>query len=200
MRATLVDAQLECRRFPVASSYHLRADCNGTRLALFVNGVKVAEAQDGEYTSGHVGFYAFTNEASGIDVALTNLSISAPARGPSVGSVPGSTAVGSPMDSSERVTLNGVGSILDLGRFHLNGGNYSINWTGTDPGGESGGSNLIIDLNGVDRSYSGQSIANVILESGETQSGATNADKLTGGQYYLRVSADGAWKVTITTQ
>ena len=172
---------------------------------MFVNGDKVLPGSGRRLQlQGSVRLFVSThaNTPTGIDVAFANLSISRPAPVPAAAIVPGSTAVGGTGASTatELVTLNGVGSNENAGPFPLRGGNYSINWTGTDPGGESGGSNLIIDLNGVDRSYSGQSIANVILESGETQSGATNADKLTGGQYYLRVSADGAWKVTITTQ
>lgn len=63
---------------PADTSYHLRADCNGSQLALFVNGAKVVAAQDGDYKSGSVGLFAATNDASGIDVAFTNLSISRP--------------------------------------------------------------------------------------------------------------------------
>ncbi|MDQ6674549.1 MAG: DUF1080 domain-containing protein [Chloroflexota bacterium] len=61
---------------PADTGYHLRADCTGNRLTLFVNGTKVAEAQDADVKSGGVGFFVSTNDAIGIDVAFTNLSIS----------------------------------------------------------------------------------------------------------------------------
>jgi hypothetical protein len=192
----LADVQLDPDT--AAKGYHLRADCNGTRLALFVNGTKVAEAQDGDFKSGHVGLYAYTNDVSGVDVAFTNLSISAPAAVPSSGEAQAGPS--SSMGSSERVTLNGVGSILDLARFHLNGGNYSVGWTGTGPGGDSGDSDLIMDLIGMDASYPGQSITNTVVGSGETQSGATSASNVPAGQYYVRVLADGVWTVTISRQ
>jgi 3-keto-disaccharide hydrolase len=41
---------------PGAASNHLRADCAGGHLTLYVNGQKVASAQDGEFKSGQVGF------------------------------------------------------------------------------------------------------------------------------------------------
>jgi len=70
--------ELARTNLPADSSYHLRTDCDGSRLAEFVNGAKIAEAQDGDFKSGHVGLYGGTNEASGIDVAFTNLRISRP--------------------------------------------------------------------------------------------------------------------------
>jgi hypothetical protein len=63
---------------PADTGYHLRADCNGSRLTLFVNGAKVAEGQDGDYKSGRVGLFAYSPDATGVDVAFTNLTISRP--------------------------------------------------------------------------------------------------------------------------
>ena len=65
---------------PKVTSYHLRGDCNGSQLAMFVNGDKVLEAQDGDYKAGSVGLFVSTqgNTPTGIDVAFTNLSISRP--------------------------------------------------------------------------------------------------------------------------
>jgi hypothetical protein len=65
---------------PEGTSYHLRGDCNGSQLVLFVNGDKVLEAQDSDYKAGSVGLFVSTqgNTPTGIDVAFTNLSISRP--------------------------------------------------------------------------------------------------------------------------
>jgi hypothetical protein len=65
---------------PEGTTYHLRGDCNGSQLAMFVNGDKVLEAQDGDYKAGSVGLFVSTqgNTSTGIDVAFTNLSISRP--------------------------------------------------------------------------------------------------------------------------
>jgi len=69
-------ASLAHTTIPVSTSYHLRADCNGSRLRLFVNGVTVAEVQDGEYTSGGTAMFVSTYDESGIEGVFANLSVS----------------------------------------------------------------------------------------------------------------------------
>ena len=57
---------------------HLRADCVGYRLLLFVNGRLVAEAQAAEWQSGDVGLLAGTYELPGTDVLFDNFSVVRP--------------------------------------------------------------------------------------------------------------------------
>jgi hypothetical protein len=55
---------------------HLRADCIGSSLTLYVNDNKVIEAQDSNFTSGDVGIGAGNQlEATGIDVVFDNFEI-----------------------------------------------------------------------------------------------------------------------------
>ncbi len=60
------------------SSNHLRADCIGYRLLLFVNGRPVAEAQAAEWQNGDVGLLAGTYELPGTDVLFDNFSVLRP--------------------------------------------------------------------------------------------------------------------------
>jgi len=61
-----------------AETNHLRADCVDSRLALYVNGQLLAEAQDGEYVSGDIGLLAGTFEQAGTDVLFDNLLVFQP--------------------------------------------------------------------------------------------------------------------------
>lgn len=56
----------------------LRADCRGDRLALYVNGVKVIEAQDGAFASGIPGVVAGALSRPGTDLRFSNFKVSNP--------------------------------------------------------------------------------------------------------------------------
>lgn len=51
---------------------HLRAECVGNRLSLYVNGELVVEAFDDSITKGDVGLIASTYESPNLDVAFDN--------------------------------------------------------------------------------------------------------------------------------
>lgn len=51
---------------------HLRADCTGSHLALYVNDVLVAEAEDSDFTAGDVGLMAGTYDSPGVDILFDN--------------------------------------------------------------------------------------------------------------------------------
>jgi hypothetical protein len=57
---------------------HLRADCVGNSLTLYVNGTKVGQATDTEYTSGDIGLIAGTFNKPGTDVHFDNLYVYKP--------------------------------------------------------------------------------------------------------------------------
>ncbi|MDQ3912482.1 MAG: CHAT domain-containing protein [Actinomycetota bacterium] len=62
------------------SSNHIRGDCLGSKLTLYVNDQKVLEARDAEFGSGNVGLYVQDtgNGPPGTDVSFDNFSISEP--------------------------------------------------------------------------------------------------------------------------
>lgn len=60
-------------------SNHLRADCVGYRLTLYVNGQLVAESQAAEWPSGDIGLIAGTYDLPGADVVFDNFSVLQPA-------------------------------------------------------------------------------------------------------------------------
>lgn len=57
---------------------HIRADCIGDRLALYVNGEKIAEAQDSQLPSGDVGLIAGTFDTPGTDIRFSHFSVLQP--------------------------------------------------------------------------------------------------------------------------
>lgn len=57
---------------------HIRADCIGSTLALYVNGKKLAEVQDSEFASGDVGLIAGTYQEPGTDVRFNNFIVYQP--------------------------------------------------------------------------------------------------------------------------
>ena len=57
---------------------HLRADCIGDLLALYVNGEQLIQVRDSEFDSGDVGLIAGTYESSGTDIRFDNLRIYQP--------------------------------------------------------------------------------------------------------------------------
>jgi hypothetical protein len=54
---------------------HLRADCAGYRLAFYVNGVLIEEAQAAEWPDGDVGLVAATYAEPGIDIRFDNFTV-----------------------------------------------------------------------------------------------------------------------------
>lgn len=57
---------------------HLRADCAGDILTLYVNGFQVASAQDGTLKSGDVGLLAGTFSQPGVDIIFDNFVVIKP--------------------------------------------------------------------------------------------------------------------------
>jgi hypothetical protein len=66
---------------PILQGYrtnHIRADCNGFQLSLYVNGILVDEAQASEWPSGDVGLLAATYAEPGIDIRFDNFTMLRP--------------------------------------------------------------------------------------------------------------------------
>lgn len=57
---------------------YLRAVCQGSKLALFVNGELVAETDDQSFLEGDVGLVVGTFEQPGVDVVFDNLIVKVP--------------------------------------------------------------------------------------------------------------------------
>ncbi len=57
---------------------HLRADCVGPHLVLFVNGNKLAEARDDAFADGDVGLIAGTFDTKGTDILFDNFTVFQP--------------------------------------------------------------------------------------------------------------------------
>jgi hypothetical protein len=57
---------------------HLQADCTGSNLVLFANGVEIARAQDGDLASGNIGLIAGAFETSGTEILFDNLVVRKP--------------------------------------------------------------------------------------------------------------------------
>jgi hypothetical protein len=61
-----------------AGNNHLRADCVGDRLSLYVNGDKLAEVQDNELATGDAGLIAGAYGVAGTDIYFDNFSVLKP--------------------------------------------------------------------------------------------------------------------------
>jgi hypothetical protein len=57
---------------------HLRADCIGDTLALYVNGQKLGEVRDADFASGDVGLIAGTYDQPGSDIRFDNFIVYQP--------------------------------------------------------------------------------------------------------------------------
>jgi hypothetical protein len=57
---------------------HMRADCVGDLLTLYVNGQKLGQLKDSQYTSGDVGMIAGTYKTPGVDVYFDHFSVLRP--------------------------------------------------------------------------------------------------------------------------
>jgi hypothetical protein len=60
------------------ATLHIRADCAGDTLALYLDDVKLLEAQDADLTSGDVGLLAGTYETTGVDLLFDDFSVKQP--------------------------------------------------------------------------------------------------------------------------
>jgi hypothetical protein len=63
---------------PGNSVNHIQAICQGSRLALFVNGEFIAETQDSSFSSGDIGLIVGSFDEPGVDVLFDNLSVKIP--------------------------------------------------------------------------------------------------------------------------
>ena len=61
-----------------AVNNHIRADCIGSRLTLYVNGEQVHAVDDDSYATGDVGLMAGTFEEPGADISFDNLVVYQP--------------------------------------------------------------------------------------------------------------------------
>jgi len=58
---------------------HIQAVCDGTRIALYVNGTLLTEINDSSFSSGNVGFTATTYvEGESTDIHFDNLVVTSP--------------------------------------------------------------------------------------------------------------------------
>ncbi len=57
---------------------HLRAECVGTHLALFVNGHHLATVSDADFSRGDVGLMVGTFDEPGVDIRFDNFAVYAP--------------------------------------------------------------------------------------------------------------------------
>jgi len=57
---------------------HIRADCIGDTLTLYVNEKKLVEVKDSEFTSGDVGLIAGTYDTPGTDIRFDNFVVKKP--------------------------------------------------------------------------------------------------------------------------
>lgn len=62
----------------IAATNHIRGECVGSKLALYVNGQKLVETNDTEFDSGQVGLFASYSTGLAVDVLFDNFSVSNP--------------------------------------------------------------------------------------------------------------------------
>lgn len=63
---------------PGSALNHLRADCIGQTLTLYVNGVKLAEVEDDRFATGDVGLIAGSYTDAGVDIRFDDFVVSQP--------------------------------------------------------------------------------------------------------------------------
>jgi hypothetical protein len=61
-----------------AATNHIRFDCNGSALSLYVNGQQLDQQNDSEYSSGNVGLIAGTYDTAGTDIIFDNFNVLQP--------------------------------------------------------------------------------------------------------------------------
>jgi len=57
---------------------HLRFDCVADSLVAYINGIQIAQVQDGSFTSGDVGLIAGTVAAESVEIAFDDFSVLKP--------------------------------------------------------------------------------------------------------------------------
>jgi hypothetical protein len=57
---------------------HIRADCIGFQLALYVNGILVAQTQSNQWGAGDVGLTAGSYDTPGVDILFSNFTVIQP--------------------------------------------------------------------------------------------------------------------------
>lgn len=57
---------------------HIQAECNGSRLALVVNGVLIAETSDSTFKEGDIGLIVGSFDIPGVDIWFDNLMVTVP--------------------------------------------------------------------------------------------------------------------------
>jgi hypothetical protein len=57
---------------------HIRADCIGSQLALYVNGILVSQAQSSQWANGDVGLTAGSFDEPGVDILFSNFTVIQP--------------------------------------------------------------------------------------------------------------------------
>ncbi len=57
---------------------HLRADCVGSKLRLYVNGQMLMEAEDDAFRNGDVGVIAGAYHLPGVDILFDNFEVKKP--------------------------------------------------------------------------------------------------------------------------
>lgn len=60
------------------ASNHLRADCTGDILRLYVNGRKIGEVKDDDFSTGDVGLIAGTFDTAGTDIYFDHFTVIKP--------------------------------------------------------------------------------------------------------------------------
>jgi hypothetical protein len=71
-----MQALLPSEKIPLGSGLtHLRADCIGSRLALYVNGEKIYEVQDSDLVEGQAGFVAGSYSPQGTEILFDNFQV-----------------------------------------------------------------------------------------------------------------------------
>ena len=61
-----------------SASNHIRADCIGSTLTLYVNGNQVATASDSSLSGGDTGLFAQTYDTGGVDILFHDFNVYAP--------------------------------------------------------------------------------------------------------------------------
>lgn len=63
---------------PAQVAHRMRADCDGETLRLYVDGVLLMEARDGDFPAGDVGVLAGAYSTSGVDILFDNFMVIQP--------------------------------------------------------------------------------------------------------------------------
>jgi Domain of Unknown Function (DUF1080) len=72
------EEMLQSDTIKTGETNHIRADCIGSKLTLYVNGQQAATATDTSYTTGDVGLIAGTFDTPGTDVLFDNFKVTKP--------------------------------------------------------------------------------------------------------------------------